>query len=106
MPTRLTSSWPRDYLVGTPIDSLYTYAMTKRMLYVGLLALHNSMVSVSLPGSFHFYGPGYHTDGQMHFIFDLIRKIMRGKLHGEPVVPGATATRAGVVLVDDFVRIA
>src|SRR5437879_3962265 len=27
------------YLDGTPIDSLYTYAMTKRMLYVGQLAL-------------------------------------------------------------------
>src|SRR5437867_4080808 len=30
-----------NYLVGTPIESLYTYAMTKRMLYVGLLALHS-----------------------------------------------------------------
>jgi glycosyltransferase involved in cell wall biosynthesis len=28
-----------NYLVGTPIDSLFTYAMTKRMLYVGFLAL-------------------------------------------------------------------
>ena len=28
-----------NYLVGTPIDSCCTYAMTKRMLYVGLLAL-------------------------------------------------------------------
>ena len=29
-----------NYLGGEPIDSLYTYAMTKRMLQVGLLALH------------------------------------------------------------------
>ena len=28
-----------NYLEGLPIDSLFTYAMTKRMLYVGLLAL-------------------------------------------------------------------
>src|SRR5262249_60334670 len=29
-----------NYLAGEPIDSLYTYAQTKRMLYVGLHALH------------------------------------------------------------------
>jgi GDP-L-fucose synthase len=77
-----------NYLVGTPIDSLYTYAMTKRMLQVGLASLqrqfglsHATLVPSTL------YGPGYHTDGrQMHFIFDLIRKILRGKHHGEPVV--------------------
>src|SRR2546429_1711517 len=28
-----------NYLVGTPIKSLFTYAMTKRMLHAGLLAL-------------------------------------------------------------------
>src|SRR6059036_3435486 len=28
-----------NYMVGAPIDSLYSYAMTKRMLYVGLQAL-------------------------------------------------------------------
>ena len=29
-----------NYLIGLPIDSLFTYAMTKRMLYAGQLALH------------------------------------------------------------------
>lgn len=29
-----------NYLTGIPIDSLFTYAMTKRMLYAGQLALH------------------------------------------------------------------
>jgi GDP-L-fucose synthase len=98
-----------NYLVGTPIDSLFTYAMTKRMLYVGLLALqqqyglrHLTLVPSTL------YGPGYHTDGrQMHFIFDLIRKILRGKLHGEPVVLwGDGGQRRELVYVDDFVGLA
>jgi GDP-L-fucose synthase len=77
-----------NYLDGPPIDSLFTYAMTKRMLYVGLLAMAKqySLTHLCLVPS-TLYGPGYHTDGrQMHFIFDLIRKILRGKLLGEPVV--------------------
>ena len=30
-----------NYMVGEPDRDLYTYAMTKRMLYTGLLALHH-----------------------------------------------------------------
>lgn len=97
-----------NYLVGTPIDSLFTYAMTKRMLYVGLLALQKqySLKYLCLVPS-TLYGPGYHNDGrQMHFIFDLIRKIIRGKLHGEPVVLwGDGYQRRELVFLDDFVRI-
>ena len=98
-----------NYLCGQPIDSLFTYAMTKRMLYVGLLALqkqfglkHLCLVPSTL------YGPGYHTDGrQMHFIFDLIRKILRGKLHGEPVVLwGDGHQTRELVYLDDFVSLA
>jgi GDP-L-fucose synthase len=76
------------YMEGAPTESLYTYAMTKRMLYAGLRALHKQFGSeylCAVPST--LYGPGYHTDGrQMHFIFDLIRKITRGKEFGEPVV--------------------
>lgn len=97
-----------NYLIGSPIDSLFTYAMTKRMLYVGLLALQKQYGLKYLclvPST--LYGPGYHTDGrQMHFIFDLIRKIMRGKLYGEPVVLwGDGYQKRELVYVDDFVRI-
>jgi GDP-L-fucose synthase len=97
-----------NYLVGTPVESLFTYAMTKRMLYVGMLALRKQYGLKYLcvvPST--LYGPGYHTDGrQMHFIFDLIRKILRGKLHGEPVVLwGDGHQRRELVYVDDFVRI-
>jgi GDP-L-fucose synthase len=42
----------------------------------------------------------------MHFIFDLIRKIIRGKEFGEPVVLwGDGRQKREVVLVDDFVRL-
>src|SRR5262249_14153961 len=67
-----------NYLEGLPIESLFTYAMTKRMLLVGLEALarqFNLRYLCLVPST--LYGPGYHTDGrQMHFIFDLIRKIL------------------------------
>ena len=97
-----------NYLVGTPIESLFTYAMAKRMLYVGLLALHKQFGLEYLyfvPST--LYGPSYHTDGrQMHFIFDLIRKIIRGKIYGAPVVLwGDGYQKRELVYVDDFVKI-
>lgn len=97
------------YLTGEPIESLYTYAMTKRMMYVGLKSLqkqfglrHLTVVPSTL------YGPGYHTDGrQLHFVFDLIRKILRGAKHGEPVVLwGDGHQRRELIHVDDFVKTA
>ncbi len=96
------------YMHGEPIESLYTYAMTKRMLYQGARALSQQFGMTYLcavPST--LYGAGYHTDGrQMHFIFDLIRKIIRGKEHGEPVVLwGDGFQRREIILVDDFVRI-
>jgi GDP-L-fucose synthase len=95
------------YMDGEPIDSLYTYAMTKRMLYQGARALNRQYglrYLCTVPST--LYGPGYHTDGrQMHFIFDLIRKIIRGKELGEPVVLwGDGHQTREIVFVDDFVR--
>jgi GDP-L-fucose synthase len=97
-----------EYMVGEPIDSLYTYAMTKRMLYQGARALSQQFglrYLCAVPST--LYGPGYHTDGrQMHFIFDLIRKIIRGKEYGEKVVLwGDGYQRREIILVDDFVNI-
>jgi GDP-L-fucose synthase len=94
-----------NYLIGRPIDSLFTYAMTKRMLHVGQMALakqfglrYLTVVASTL------YGPGYHTDGrQMHFIFDLIRKIILGKRQGDPVVLwGDGQQKRELVYIDDF----
>jgi GDP-L-fucose synthase len=95
------------YLVGEPTESLYTYAMTKRMLQVGVESLARQFgrtYLTAVPST--LYGPGYHTDGrQMHFIFDLMRKIIRGKEHGEPVVLwGDGYQTREVVFIDDFIR--
>ncbi len=97
-----------QYMAGEPTDSLYTYAMTKRMLYQGARALNRQFglnYLCTVPST--LYGSGYHTDGrQMHFIFDLIRKILRGKEFGEPVVLwGDGHQTREIVHVNDFVRI-
>lgn len=97
------------YLSGQPIESLFTYAMTKRMLLSGLIAL-NKQYGLNylylIPST--LYGPEYHLDGrQMHFIFDLIRKILRGKFLGEPVVLwGNGEQKRELVHVSDFIEIA
>lgn len=98
-----------NYLAGVPIDSLFTYAMTKRMLYAGQLAMHKQFGLTYLclvPST--LYGSGYHADGrQMHFIFDLIRNILRGKLYNEPAILwGDGYQRRELVFIDDFVEIA
>lgn len=98
-----------NYLAGLPVDSLFTYAMTKRMLYTGLLALQKQygLEFLQLVPS-TLYGPDYHTDErQLHFIFDLIRKILRGKIYGEPVVLwGDGHQKRELIFVNDFVRLA
>ena len=96
-----------NYMNGEPIDSLYTYAMTKRMLYQGIRAMGNQFQMkwlCTVPST--LYGPGYHTDGrQMHFIFDLIRKILRGKYLGEQVTLWGTGyQRRELVHVRSFVQ--
>ncbi len=95
-----------NYLQGSPIKPLFTYAMTKRMLYTGLLALNQQFglrYLQVIPST--LYGPDYHNDGrQMHFIFDLIRKLLRGKLYGDGVTLwGDGFQRREVIHVNDFV---
>ena len=97
-----------EYMKGEPIESLYTYAMTKRMLLQGARALHKQFGLEYLclvPST--LYGPGYHTDNrQMHFIFDLIRKIIRAKEYGETVVLWGTGDQSReVVHVYDFIDV-
>ncbi len=96
-----------NYLEGQPIDSLFTYAMTKRMLYVGMQALskqYGLRYLCLVPST--LYGPGYHTDGrQMHFIFDLIRKILTAKAGGPPAILwGDGHQKRELVYIDDFVN--
>jgi len=95
-----------NYLKGKPIESLFTYAQTKRMLFTGLMAFQKQFDMDYL----HFvpstlYGPGYHTDGrQMHFIFDLMRKILSAKENGSQVTLwGDGNQKRELVHVEDFI---
>jgi GDP-L-fucose synthase len=95
-----------NYLTGAPIEDLYVYGMTKRMLQIGQQALARQFgmkYLTAVPST--LYGPGYHTAGkQLHFIFDLIRKILRGKSHGDEVVLwGDGHQKRELVYIDDFV---
>jgi len=96
------------YMDGIPTDKFYAYAMCKRMLLVGLECLQRQygMKYLYLVPS-TLYGPDYHTDGrQLHFIYDLIRKIIGGKKNGDPVVLwGDGEQRRELVYVDDFVNV-
>lgn len=94
------------FLTGQPDPDLYTYAMTKRMLYEGLRALHHQFgmeYRFLVPST--LYGPGFdQTDS--HFIFDLTRKIIRGHEHGEPVVLWGDGSQVReLIYVDDAVRL-
>ena len=98
-----------NYLSGDPVAELYAYAMTKRMLLVGLQALARQYrldYLYLIPST--LYGPGYHTDGrQRHFIFDLIDKIIRGRFFGDPVqLWGDGHQKRELVFVEDFVSAA
>jgi GDP-L-fucose synthase len=95
-----------NYLEGNPVAELYAYAMTKRMLLVGLQALasqYGMKYLYLIPST--LFGPDYHTDGrQPHFIFDLINKILRGGQFDEPVkLWGDGYQKRELVFVGDFV---
>ena len=69
-----------NYLLGEPEESLYTYAMTKRMLLVGLRSLekeHGVNWLYFIPST--LYGPGFELDDN-HFIFDFIRNCYNAKI--------------------------
>ena len=95
-----------EYLSGHPIEDLYTYAMTKRMLYAGLKALNKQFGQeylVVVPST--VYGPDYYLHGkQLHFIFDLIRKILAHKHNKEPIILwGDGHQRRELIFIDDFI---
>ncbi len=97
-----------NYLKGEPISDLFVYAMTKRMMFTGLRSFaqqfHHQYLHL-IPST--LYGPGYHSDQrQMHFIFDLIRKILMAKRTGEPpVLWGDGFQKREIIYVEDFVKI-
>lgn len=97
-----------DYMAAEPHASLYAYAMTKRMLYEGCRALHKQYgmrYLYAVPSA--IYGPDYHTDGRKaHFIFDIVRKIIRGKELGEDVILWGDGLQwREVIYIADFIDI-
>lgn len=95
-----------NYMAGVPVDRYAAYAECKRALLVGLQCLQRQFGHRFLylvPST--LYGPGYPLDGrQLHFIYDLIRKILRGRDAGESVVLwGDGYQKRELVYVEDFV---
>mgnify|MGYP006403422999 FL=1 len=101
-PGRLMSE--ENYLLGEPETSLYTYAMTKRMLLVGLQSLQKEYGLKWLyfiPST--LYGPQFELNDN-HFIFDFIRNCYNAKHKDEPfVVWGDGEQRRELIYVEDAV---
>jgi GDP-L-fucose synthase len=95
-----------NYMVGEPDRDLYTYAMTKRMLYTGLLALNHQFKMQFrhlIPST--LYGPLFDR-ADSHFIFDLIKKILAGRDRGETVTLWGTGGQVReLIFIDDALRL-
>lgn len=95
-----------NYMVGEPDSDLYTYAMTKRMLYTGLLALNHQFQMQYrhlIPST--LFGPMFDREDS-HFIFDLIKKIVAGKTQGRPVALWGTGNQIReLIYIDDAVKL-
>lgn len=94
------------YLDGEPSADYFGYAMAKRSLYAGARALaaqYDLPYLYLVPST--LYGPGYHLDGRpLHFVYDLVRKILRGERFGEEVTLwGDGHQRRELVYIDDAV---
>ena len=95
-----------NYLLGQPDVGLYTYAMTKRMLLVGLKSYaeqYGLKYMYYIPST--LYGPDFELDDS-HFIFDLIKKIYSGKNKGTNVeLWGDGYQKRELVYVEDAIGI-
>lgn len=96
-----------NYLLGEPEKSLYTYAMTKRMLLIGLRSLQQQYGLKWLyfvPST--LYGPDFEMDDS-HFIFDLIKKIYaaKNKISKEVELWGDGYQKRELIYVDDAIDI-
>jgi GDP-L-fucose synthase len=96
-----------NYLNDIPHPSLATYAMTKKMLTQGAISCQNQFGMKwfsAIPST--LYGTDYHLDSrQSHFIFDLIKKILRGKFLNEKVILwGNGEQRREIIHVEDFCK--
>lgn len=97
----------KDYMYEKPHSSLQTYAMTKKALLQGAISCQlqkgynwNCFIPSTL------YGTGYKIKNKIpHFIFDLVKKIIRGKLYNETTILwGNGYQKREIVHVEDFVK--
>ena len=95
-----------NYMVGEPDRDLYTYAMTKRMLYEGCRALYHQFgmqYHYLIPST--LYGPLFDA-ADTHFIFDLIKKIWAGKNKDEPVTLWGTGSQVReLIYIEDALKL-
>jgi GDP-L-fucose synthase len=95
-----------NYMLGEPDKGLYTYAMTKRMLLNGLQSLEEQYGLKWLyfiPST--LYGPEFELDDS-HFIFDLIKKIHKGKnLDLDVELWGDGYQKRELIYIDDVINI-
>jgi len=95
-----------NYMLGQPDPGLYTYAMTKRILLNGLQSLEEQYGLKWLyfiPST--LYGPEFELDDS-HFIFDLIKKIYKGKhFNSEVELWGDGYQKRELIYVDDVINI-
>tara|TARA_R110002126_G_scaffold123374_2_gene265356 strand:+ start:1337 stop:2245 length:909 start_codon:yes stop_codon:yes gene_type:complete len=95
----------QNYLLGEPDKGLYTYAMTKRMLLVGLRSLSEQYGLEWLyfiPST--LYGPNFELDDN-HFIFDFIRNCYNAKYNNDDfVIWGDGEQRRELIYIDDAVN--
>ena len=92
-----------NYLLGEPEPSLYTYAMTKRMLLVGLQSIQQQYGLKWLyfvPST--LYGPGFELEDN-HFIFDFIRNCYFAKEGSKFVLWGDGDQRRELIYIQDAV---
>jgi GDP-L-fucose synthase len=96
-----------NFIHDVPHTSLMSYAMTKQMLAQGASACadqFNLKWLCFVPPT--LYGTNYYTDGrQSHFIFDLIKKILRGKFYNKKVILWGNGNQKRELMhVNDFIK--
>lgn len=95
----------KNILKGQPEKSLFTYAMAKRMLLVGLESFAEQFdmeYIMFVPST--IYGPGFEKNDD-HFIFDLIRKIYNYKITNQKAILWGDGNQIrDVIYIDDLVE--
>jgi GDP-L-fucose synthase len=96
-----------NYLNEKPHSSLASYAMTKKILLQAAIACqaqHNMKWLSFIPST--LYGINYpNNNKQNHFIFDLIKKILRGKFLKQKVILwGDGKQKREIIHINDFIN--